>query len=331
MGINSEQLITLRSFKGVGEKTVEKVIEAIKSGKCEFATPKETVEALLSLGIRKKEPVTVKEYIRTADVVRQMLECSERMGIGVTTIVDSDYPKRLLKTTDENGSPSVPQIIFYKGSLNVASLPSVAVIGTRNPTHYGVEAGIKVGAFLAEKGVNVVSGLALGCDTSAHKGAISVPDGVTTAFLAHGLDSVYPEENEELAENILSSGGLLMSEYPIGTRVNRYNLVNRDRLQASLSDSTVVIQTGVNGGTMHAVRTTFAQGKKVYCLLFKNSSFTTRDFSAGFTFLINKGAEILTSDNMDIVFGRAQMIVKDEKKDNENKVKTIKQLSLFND
>ena len=146
-------------------------------------------------------------------------------------------------------------------------------------------------------GYNIVSGLALGCDSAGHRGALKYQDGKTTAFLAHGLDTVYPPENERLAEEIVERGGLLMSEYPVGDTVNRYFLVARDRLQAALSAATIVIQTGLHGGTNHAANTTLISGKPLFCVKYGNESLMHSEKVEGNIALVSKGAQFITSSD----------------------------------
>ena len=128
--------------------------------------------------------------------------------------------------------------------------------------------------------------------------------GKTTAILANGLDhdSIYPPENQELAEEIVKEGGLLLSEYRIGSIVNRYNLVARDRLQAGLSLATLVVQTGEKGGTMHAATTTLTANKPLYTVLYKDPATNNHEKCLGNALLVRKGAKYISgSDNLDII------------------------------
>ena len=188
--------------------------------------------------------------------------------------------------------------LFYKGSLTATSGATVAIIGTREPSIEGEKAGRYISSKLAEKGVSIVSGLALGCDTSGHRGALDVEGGRTVAFLAHGLDTVYPPQNESLAEEIVAKGGILMSEYPVGSGIDRYKLVARDRFQAALADAIVVVQTGITGGTMHAVNAALSVGKPVYALEYKG--YISHDKISGNAYLIDKrGTFGLKGDEID--------------------------------
>ena len=129
----------------------------------------------------------------------------------------------------------------------------VAVIGTREPSSLGYKIAERLGYKFGEAGLNVVSGLAIGCDTGGHKGSLQA-HGLTTAILAQGLDKVYPKENKELADSIIDNGGCLISEYFVGSVSQASNFVERDRLQAGLSHAVVVVETDIKGGTMHTVK-----------------------------------------------------------------------------
>jgi DNA processing protein len=157
-----------------------------------------------------------------------------------------DFPEKLREMDDP------PLLLHCIGDSSLINSPSVAVIGTREPTDFGSTAAIEFGKHLAENGQVVVSGLALGCDTGGHEGCLEA-EGKTIAVLAHGLDTMFPKENRELAKRILSKGGLLLSEHEFGVGPRGYQFVERDRIQAALSDAVIVVETGIEGGTLHTV------------------------------------------------------------------------------
>lgn len=192
-------------------------------------------------------------------------------------------------------------LLYYRGNLKVLDLPSIAIIGTREPTLNGIKAGEYFASEFSKRGFNIVSGLAIGCDTTGHVGALKAK-GHTTAFLANGLDweSIYPKENLDLAKQIVENDGLLLSEYPVGQSCGRYGLVARDRLQAGLAQATVVIQTGVKGGSMHAVNATIASNKPLLVVEFRSIEDLDNEKVQGNTMLIhNKGAYPLRSNELD--------------------------------
>lgn len=275
MSLSHKFIIALGNLDKFGITSVNKVCGAISDEGVSIVTSKDLfvfIRDLIARGAVSRVRLPLLDEIEEAEEkAERIIERSARMGIKSVSRYDADFPKMLLSTVGEDGKPSVPVLLYYKGDLSVTERPALAIIGTREPDSYGMAAGHYYGEAFAGIGVNIVSGLALGCDTAGHRGALDVA-GATTAILAHGLDSVYPQENTDLAQEIVEKGGLLLSEYPIGTWVNRYNLVARDRLQAGLADATLVIQTGVKGGTMHAVRATQVAGKPLFVVDYSKSS-----------------------------------------------------------
>lgn len=293
--LTHEQIITLQCLHGCGVATVSKIGSFCHKKVPSFSL-REYYDFIGELVNNKRiNRFKLPSYSAFQDANKQakrIIENTYNQGISIVSKFDADFPKMLLETVDEAGKPSVPILLYFKGDLSATNRKGIAIIGTREPTKEGIAAGEFFGKKLASLGVNIVSGLALGCDSSGHRGALDA-NGITTAFLAHGLDSVYPPENKSLAERIIHNGGLLMSEYEIGQQVNRYNLVARDRLQAALSSATIVIQTGISGGTMHAVNATLASHKPLYAVRYKGIN---SEKALGNEFLIQtKGAIPLTS------------------------------------
>lgn len=303
MIISNEHIITLQKLKGFGPRKIEQVAFAISSSQFNSLNLGDLYDILIDLkdagklkGI--KELPDFEELEDANYKARFIIKKSTELGINMVSRFDSVFPKNLHKTLKEDGKLDIPLLLYYKGDLSITQKPAIAIIGTREPSSHGIIAGEKFGEYFASNGLNIVSGLALGCDSAGHRGALKAPNGVTTAFLAHGLDMVYPAENESLAEEIVAKGGLLMSEYPIGEHVNRNYLVNRDRLQAALADTTLVIQTNVTGGTMHAVNATIAAGKPLCAVEYKVPIPGWKD--AGNRKLISENKAIpLRSDNQE--------------------------------
>ena len=166
----------------------------------------------------------------------------EKHGIDVIFYTDSRYPKRLKNCNDS------PVLLFSKGNADLNLQRVVSIVGTRNATDYGKQLCHELVEDLQQYNVLIVSGLALGIDTAAHKEAIklNIP---TVAVLGHGLDRIYPGQNRLTAEKMLTNGGLL-SEYPSGTIPDRENFPQRNRIVAGMADATVVIEAGIKGGAL---------------------------------------------------------------------------------
>ena len=302
MIISHKHLLALNGTKGFGPKKIHAIANYLLGEGNGQLNDMEMCDFIADLigrkaikGVKQFEPSEFKSALIRAE---RILDRSTAIGISMISRYESLYPKALLDTVSEDGKESIPLFLFYRGDLSVTSRRSIAIIGTREPSSEGEKAGTYLAKVLAEKGFNIVSGLALGCDTAAHKGALD-GNGVTTATLGGGLDKVYPSENIELADKIVNAGGLLLSEYPVGEETSPYTLVARDRLQAALSQAVIVIQTDVNGGTMHAVNAASVVGKPIFAVEYRHN--LESKYDGGNKYLVRKHiARPITSSIEDI-------------------------------
>ena len=292
MRITPQIIILLQSLKGFGNATVRGIVNKLSACEtCSLSLLYELIgEMVASKALRVQLP-TIEDLKKAQEYAESIVLKSDNEGVKMLTFLDPEFPKRFHKTVSETGKSDIPLIIHCKGNLSILDASALTIIGTREPNNDGMRAAEYFSSEFAKNGINIVSGLALGCDTIAHRGALSV-GGATTAILAGGLDAIYPKENLLLAESILQSGGLLISENPIFTSTNKYNLVARDRLQAALGDATLVIQTSVKGGTMHAAKATLSAGKPLFVVDYKDS---TADVVQGNLLLKGQGAIGLSS------------------------------------
>ena len=227
----------------------------------------ELSDALDAISETVKRPIhgSITELELAFSGADRVLEECARSGIGVAVEGESKFWDELWRI------PNAPLLVYYRGlAMTAASVPGVAVIGTREPSSFGVKSVHRIAMTCVKSGMSVVSGLAIGCDAAAHRGALD-SGGPTIAVLAHGLHTVYPRQNRELAEEIVDKGGLLVSEYAPGVEFRSHQLVERDRLQAGLSRGLIVIETDVEGGTMHTVRFAQEQGRLIACINHKPS------------------------------------------------------------
>ncbi len=298
MALTSEIILTLQQLNGIGTKTILKIAE--QSCK-KIADIKDLCVLWKTLRGKKIETITLQDLIDANDIAKRIIESSAKQSIGLISYYEAIFPKQLHETINEEGKSEPPLLLWYKGDISVISMPAVAIVGTREVTSEGIKGDLYISGEFAKRGFNIVSGLAIGCDTYAHKGALNV-GGKTTAFLANSLEYslIYPSENKGLAEEIVDKGGLLLSEYSIGKNANKYNLVARDRLQSALSLATIVIQTGIKGGTMHAANTTLKSGKPLYAMKYKDEFTNQHEKSLGNAYLVKQGAKYISGgDNID--------------------------------
>lgn len=180
-------------------------------------------------------------------------------GIDLITYKDKEYPVNLLEITD------FPLILYNKGNKGVLNQPSLAIVGTRSPSIYGAEVAEKFATDLAEMGFAIISGLARGIDSFAHRGALKA-GGKTVGVIGSGLANIYPKENLSLAQEIAQSGTLL-SEFPMETPPDRQNFPQRNRIVSALSSSGIVlIEAAKKSGAMITVEKGLAQGKPIFAV-----------------------------------------------------------------
>lgn len=256
--VNSQSaagLLTLLQLRGVGALTAIRLASR-------FAHLAEMVEASSESfrGLAKKPVI---DALRNAgalhaahgEALRQM-EAAASQGVRLISYFADDYPRMLRRISDP------PALLYVKGPLEPDE-PCVACVGTREPTEFGRSAARRICAMLAERGYSIVSGLALGIDGECHQAALD-HGGRTIAVLGNGLDSIQPVKHRGLAQRLLERGGALVSEQPLTAKALGRNLIRSVRIQSGLSLGTFVMQTDIDGGTMHTVRSTLEQGRLLF-------------------------------------------------------------------
>jgi DNA processing protein len=212
----------------------------------------------------------------------------ESFGIKVLTCNDTAYPRRLKEIYD------FPPVLYLRGSLQPEDDWCLAVVGTRRATVYGKQVTEEIVADLARSKITIVSGLARGVDTIAHRTALEA-GGRTIAVFACGLDAVYPAENERLARDIMEHGALL-SEYPPGTRPKAENFPRRNRILSGLSLGVLVTEAGEDSGAMITAHLALEQNREVFAI----PGSVLSPASRGTNHLIQEGAK-LVREYMDIL------------------------------
>lgn len=189
---------------------------------------------------------------------RILAEC-DRLGIHITTVADAGYPDRLRSIYDP------PAVLYWKGrELRFDDEVAIGLIGTRTPTAYGIDQAGKLGRELASQGAVVVSGLAAGLDTEGIKGALR-GGGRVAAVLGNGIDVIYPHQNRYLYEDVMAAG-VLVSEYPPGTRPMPSNFPSRNRIISGLSVGIIVVEGGLGSGTRITADHALEQNRDVFAV-----------------------------------------------------------------
>jgi len=207
----------------------------------------------------------------------------EKAGIKLILEDDPDFPA-LLKEI-----PLSPRALYFRGSLPEKNSVSLSVVGTRKATPEGEECAYELSRTLAANDINIVSGLALGIDAAAHKGALKT--GRTFAVLATGADNPYPHLNKRLAEEIIASGGALISEYPTGSMPMPYRFLERNRIVSGLSRAVVLIEAPERSGSLATARFALEQNREIFVVPGPRAHKNYRGSHA----LIREGARLVTS------------------------------------
>ncbi len=176
---------------------------------------------------------------------------------------DSCYPKHM------RDMAAAPEVLYYVGDIAACENVVIAVIGKRDAQERYLQIAKKIGERLAKEGCTVLNGLALGCDAQALEGAVA-ENGKVVAVMPGGLDEIYPKSNRELAEQIVKNGGCLISEYPEGTKPQKYTYVQRDKIQAMLSNKVFVVDSEIDGGTMHTAEFAIKMARPLGCFAEKD-------------------------------------------------------------
>lgn len=183
----------------------------------------------------------------------------ENVEVKTVDIKDGHYPESL------RNIPDPPQKLYYKGDYSLVNTPCISIVGSRKATPYGIWVATQLAKKLAENGITVVSGMAMGIDSVAHRGALKAKEGNTIAVLGCGIDGCYPTGNRGLKREIEQSG-LVISEYPDGIHGTKFTYPRRNRIISGLSMATVVVEAGLNSGSLITAERAAEQGRQVFAV-----------------------------------------------------------------
>jgi DNA processing protein len=252
------------------------------------------------------------EMKRTADV-----------GGILITPEDAEYPERLREIYDP------PVVLWVRGDATLLSRPGIAVVGTRQPSPYGAGMAELLSRDLANRRLVILSGMARGVDTAAHKGAVEA-GGKTVAVWGTGIDVIYPKENKKLAEQIVATGGAIVSEYPLGTFPAPQNFPIRNRILSGMSVGVLVIEAAEYSGTRITARCAMEQNRDVYAV----PGNVTNKNAWGPNTLIKQGAKLTATweDVWEDLPSQIRLVLEDElAAGGQRESKVAGTASLFND
>ena len=208
----------------------------------------------------------------------------EKNNIDIISIQDKDYPSLLKEIYDP------PICLYIRGNKKILNNKSIAIIGCRDASDYGLNVANEFAYNLSKQNINIISGLARGIDSEAHLGVVRANQ-KTIAVLGNGLDIIYPKENINLVQNILNSGGAIISEYPLGTKPKKENFPARNRIISGMSKGLLVVEAKEKSGTLITVDFALEQGRDVFVIPGNINSIN----SVGTNDLIKQGAKVVTT------------------------------------
>lgn len=280
--MSEKEYITLvAAFTPLGPERIKLLLKYFGSAQKIWESP---AQELFKTGL-KEEMVKGFIYFRNRFGVNAYFERLKKLKVDYLTIFEKEYPKNLKEVN------SAPITLYVKGKIKKEDENAIAVIGSRKMTVYGKEVTSYFSKELAKAKVTIVSGLARGVDTEAHKSALA-SGGRTIAVLGTGLDNIYPPENKYLAEKISSSGAII-SEYPLGYPIRPGNFIIRNRIVSALTKGVLVIEGEERSGTLSTASYAAEQGRSVFAVPGPINS----AFSKAPHFLIRNGAKMTTSIN----------------------------------
>lgn len=255
MQLDHETLLRLSAVPLIGSGKLRALMGRFKSADKVLSATKKELISVDGIDVKTAESIKTYDAKEFADEQLQRLRAADARLI---TFWDEDYPEALKHIYDP------PALLFVKGTLKKEDKFSVAIVGTRQPSTYGKLVTERLTRELARKGLTIVSGLAYGIDTLAHK--FSLESGARTlAVLGSGVDVIYPSDNRSLAKRIESNGALI-SEFPMGTDPDRNNFPRRNRIICGLSMGTLVIEAGLKSGALITAAMALDQGREVFAV-----------------------------------------------------------------
>ena len=273
-------LIHLNMIQGVGLKTVQILRDVFGSAERALQATSEELRKIERLSPTMQDLLSRKPVQYP---IERELEWIHEYGCQIVTLYDDAYPSRL----KEIDTP--PLVLYIRGELTSEDALSISLVGSRDAKDYGRKVGYRLSFQLAQRGLTVVSGLARGIDTSAHRGALEA-GGRTIAVMGNGLSFIYPATNSPLAEKITASGALI-SEFPMGVKPKPRNFPRRNRIISGLTLGTVVVEASNRSGALITARLAGEQGREVFAVPGEIFS----ELSTGTHKLINNGAKLIST------------------------------------
>jgi len=251
-----EALVILSSIPYLGPVKIRFLINTFGSALKALDIDPKIIEEMPGFGKRISQGLHVWQDDKSW---QSNLDFAKKLGVKIISYTSPNYPKNLLEIDD------YPLLLYTLGELKFDDQMSIAVIGTRQASIYGLEMAEQISSNLAEKGFTIISGLARGIDTAAHLSALK--KGRTIAVIGSGLGNIYPSENNKLVEAIVNQGaGAVISEFPMNTPPERQNFPRRNRIVSGMSLGTLLIEAPIKSGAMITMEKALSQKKKLFAI-----------------------------------------------------------------
>jgi DNA processing protein len=284
MDLGSREILIWLNSLSIGNSNIKNIIEYFPNLQELWVSNSKQIRAMKGIRDEVKESIL---YNRNLDNIESLFKNAEKQNVHIVTIFDEEYPTGLRYLNDN------PQVLYIKGENLMNNSVSIGIVGSRKATSYGKWACEKFTKELVELGVTIISGLATGIDTLAHRTTLE-NGGKTIAVLGNGIDTIYPKRNLSLYKEIEREGSLI-TEFPLGTPPLAYNFPQRNRIISGLSKGVIVIEAQEKSGSLITAHHALDQGKDVFALPGNINSI----FSGGTNKLIKDGAKpLLTIDDV---------------------------------
>lgn len=284
--------IALNMMRGVGPVTVRTLATALGSPARIMDASDSDLRAVPG-AVRDVVDIII-EKRRAVDPLRE-IERAAALGAHMVAVIDEEYPRPLAAIHDP------PMALYVKGTLELRDKHAVAIVGSRQTTNYGIETAERMAFLLAQNGITVVSGLARGIDSAAHRGALK-GKGRTLAVLGGALDRFFPPENQALGGEIAGSGAVI-TEFPLGREPDKTTFPVRNRIVSGLSMGVLVVEASATSGAMITARQALEQGRQVFAVPGRVDSGTARGAHA----LIKGGAKLV--ETVDDILEEFEMLI----------------------
>lgn len=272
--------IWLSRIKGLGSIKIQKLLEKYKTPERIWNCTKQELLQVEQIGEETVNEILKEEYRKDLLKYKNYMDQNQ---IKVISIYDKNYPEKLKNIYDK------PIVLYVKGDEKILNDFSLAIVGCRENTKYGEIVTKQIASELVKKEITTISGLARGIDSISQEETVN-QKGKTIAVLGNSLDTIYPTENKKLADKIIANGGAIVSEYVIGSKIEKMNFPARNRIISGLSDGIIVVEAKKKSGTMITVDFALEQGKSVFAI---PGNITIKN-SEGTNELIKQGAKMVT-------------------------------------